>query len=197
MSCGRLKPEGYISRVVAPLRRPLARREPPAGHPERFLGDGQLFGMLFESLAIHDLGVYARALPGAPAEPLSYYRDSDGLEVDAVIGLRDGRWAPIEVKLGENKAPEAFASIARLRGKNLLALRRSVPFRLRKQEKGTSVLVIPVDRSFKNPCDQGLRRQRQEWEQLGGHPQAKAPQEAQWWATALGAPPLALSASFA
>ena len=74
-------------------------------------------GMLFESLAIHDLGVYARALPGAPAEPLFYYRDSDGLEVDAVVELRDGRWAPIEVKLGENKVPEAFESIARLRRK--------------------------------------------------------------------------------
>ena len=85
--------------------------------PERLLGDGQLFGMLFESLAIHDLGVYARALPGAPAEPLFYYRDSDGLEVDAVVELRDGRWAPIEIKLGENKVPEAFESIARLRRK--------------------------------------------------------------------------------
>jgi hypothetical protein len=28
--------------------------------------------------------------------------------------IRDGRWAPIEVKLGENKVPEAFANIARL-----------------------------------------------------------------------------------
>lgn len=85
--------------------------------PERLLGEGQLFGILFESLAIHDLGVYARAMPGASAEPLFYYRDSDGLEVDTVVELRDGRWAPIEVKLGENKVPEAFRSIARLRGK--------------------------------------------------------------------------------
>ena len=85
--------------------------------PERLLGDGQLFGLLFESLAIHDLAVYARSLPGAPSEPLHYYRDSDGLEVDVVIELRDGRWAPVEIKLGDNKAPEAFASIDRLRRK--------------------------------------------------------------------------------
>ena len=85
--------------------------------PERLLGDGQLFGVLFEALTIHDLGVYARAIPGAPANPLHYYRDSDGLEVDAVIELRDGRWAPIEVKLGENKVPEALASLDRLRRK--------------------------------------------------------------------------------
>lgn len=85
--------------------------------PERLMEDGQLFGVLFESLAIHDLGVYARALPGASSNPLHYYRDSDGLEVDAIVELRDGRWAPIEVKLGENKVPEAFANIERLRRK--------------------------------------------------------------------------------
>ena len=85
--------------------------------PERLLEDGQLFGVLFEALCLHDLAVYAQALPGAPAEPLHYYRDSDGLEVDAVIELRDGRWAPIEVKLGESKVPEAIASLNRLRAK--------------------------------------------------------------------------------
>lgn len=85
--------------------------------PQRLLEDGQLFGVLFESLAIHDLGVYSRALPGASMESLFYYRDSDGLEVDAVIELRDGRWAPIEIKLGEDKVPQAVESIRRLRNK--------------------------------------------------------------------------------
>ncbi len=85
--------------------------------PARLLEDGQLFGVLFENLCLHDLAVYVQSLPGAPAEPLRYYRDSDGLEVDAVIELRDGRWAPIEVKLGENKVPEAIESLNRLRAK--------------------------------------------------------------------------------
>lgn len=85
--------------------------------PERLLGDGQLFGLLFESLAIHDLTVYARSIAGASSEPLYYYRDSDGLEVDAIIELRDGRWAPVEVKLGDSKVCEAFESIERLRKK--------------------------------------------------------------------------------
>ena len=85
--------------------------------PERLLEDGQLFGLLFEALCLHDLAVYAQALPGAPPEPLHYYRDSDGLEVDAVIELRDGRWAAFEVKLGENKVPEAIAALNRLRAK--------------------------------------------------------------------------------
>ena len=82
--------------------------------PQRILEDGQLFGMLFESLCIHELGVYASVLPGAN---LFYYRDSDGLEADAVIELRGGKWAAFEIKLGENKFREAAASLNRLRDK--------------------------------------------------------------------------------
>lgn len=82
--------------------------------PTRLLQDGQLFGLLFESLCVHDLAVYASALPGAPVDSLRYYRDSDGLEVDAVIELRDGRWAAIEVKLGESQVATAAAALNRL-----------------------------------------------------------------------------------
>lgn len=85
--------------------------------PERLLSDGQLFGLLFESLVIHDLAVYTSMIPGAGHDSLHYYRDSDGLEVDAIIELRDGRWAAIEVKLGENKWKEGAASLNRLRRK--------------------------------------------------------------------------------
>ncbi len=82
--------------------------------PSRLVSDGQLFGLLFESLCIHDLAVYASALPGATADPLHYYRDSDGLEVDAVVEMRDGRWAAFEVKLGESQVESAAASLNRL-----------------------------------------------------------------------------------
>ena len=82
--------------------------------PERLLQDGQLFGLLFESLCMHDLAVYASALPGATKEPLHYYRDSDGLEVDAVVEMRDGRWAAFAVKLGEGQVGTAAASLSRL-----------------------------------------------------------------------------------
>lgn len=82
--------------------------------PSRLVSDGQLFGLLFESLCIHDLAVYASALPGATADPLHYYRDSDGLEVDAVVEMRDGRWAAFEVKLGESQVGSAAASLNRL-----------------------------------------------------------------------------------
>lgn len=83
----------------------------------RMLEEGQLFGILFESLCYHDLAVYASLLPQADSNPLRYYADADGLEVDFVIELRDGRWAAIEVKLGESKVPDAVKSLSRLKAK--------------------------------------------------------------------------------
>lgn len=85
--------------------------------PERLLSDGQKFGLLFESLCIHDLRAYAACIPGAHPGSLRYYGDSDGLEVDAIIELRDGRWAALEVKLGETKVPDGIRNIERLRQK--------------------------------------------------------------------------------
>ncbi len=85
--------------------------------PERLLGDGQTFGLLFESLCVHDLRAYASCLPGAHSRSLSYYGDSDGLEVDVIIELRDGHWAAIEIKLGEAKVADGISNIKRLRKK--------------------------------------------------------------------------------
>ena len=85
--------------------------------PGRLLSDGQTFGLLFESLCVHDLPAYAACLPGAHPGSLRYYGDSDGLEVDVIIELRDGRWAALEVKLGEAKVPDGIRNIERLRKK--------------------------------------------------------------------------------
>ena len=83
----------------------------------RVLDDSQTFGLLFETLVMRDLAVYMAANPAAAAEPIHYYRDADGLEVDFVLELADGRWAGIEVKVGELKADEGAASLLRLRSK--------------------------------------------------------------------------------
>lgn len=85
--------------------------------PERLLSDNQLMGLLFESLVVHDLRVYASLLDGAWMEPVRYYQDADGLEVDVIIELSDGRWAGIEIKLGEDKVPEGTRNLQRLRKK--------------------------------------------------------------------------------
>ena len=75
--------------------------------PERLVQDLSLLGLLFESMVIRDLRVYAQAVD---AEVL-HYRDSDGLEVDAIVEARDGRWAAFEVKLGFNQVEEAAANL--------------------------------------------------------------------------------------
>lgn len=77
----------------------------------------QLFGQLFEQLCLRGLRVYVSVMRSAKPDSLRYYRDADGLEVDAIVELRDGRWAGIEIKLGVNKAADAEASLLRLRDK--------------------------------------------------------------------------------
>ena len=64
--------------------------------PAGLLADLNYLGYLFESLVVRDLRVYAQA---NDAE-VSQYRDNEGLEVDAIVKSRDGRWAAFEVKLG-------------------------------------------------------------------------------------------------
>ncbi|MBR1478159.1 MAG: ATP-binding protein [Lachnospiraceae bacterium] len=64
--------------------------------PEGIFRDITTFGLLFESLAVHDLRVYADAI-GAHVYK---YRDSKKREADAVLQFADGSWALIEVKLG-------------------------------------------------------------------------------------------------
>ncbi len=79
-----------------------------AASPQKLLNDLNLFGFLFESLVVRDLRIYGQA---SGAEVL-HYRDNTGLEVDAILDARDGRWAAFEVKLGgEDKIEEASASL--------------------------------------------------------------------------------------
>ena len=64
--------------------------------PKDLMNDPDTFGLLFEDMAVRDLRVYTDALLGK----VYHYRDSDGLECDAVIHLRDGSYGLIEIKLG-------------------------------------------------------------------------------------------------
>lgn len=64
--------------------------------PEGIYKDMTTFGLLFESLVIHDLRVYCDSINAH----LYKYRDSKKREADAVIQFRDGSYALIEVKLG-------------------------------------------------------------------------------------------------
>lgn len=75
--------------------------------------DLNLLGLLFESLVVRDLRVYAQI---ARARVLQY-RDGSGLEVDAIVEGPGGSWAAFEMKLGGEKlvgeAAEALKKFAR------------------------------------------------------------------------------------
>ena len=70
--------------------------------PSDLINDLETFGLLFETLCARDLRVYAEALGGT----VYHYRDSSGLECDAVIHLRNGSYGLIEIKLGGENAIE-------------------------------------------------------------------------------------------
>lgn len=70
--------------------------------PDYFDKDYKTLGFLFESLVIRDLKIYSSEHGGK----VSYYRDRYGLEADVVLHLQDGRYALIEVKLGQSEIEE-------------------------------------------------------------------------------------------
>ena len=77
------------------------------------ISDFNTFGYMFESLCIRDLRVYVEAIGGK----VYHYRDKNGLEADMIIRLRDGRWAAIEVKLGQSEINKAAENLLKLRDK--------------------------------------------------------------------------------
>ncbi|MCQ2266016.1 MAG: DUF4143 domain-containing protein, partial [Bacteroidales bacterium] len=64
--------------------------------PTDLLNDLNTMGLIFETMAVRDLRTCADALDGE----IFHYRDSNGLECDAIIHLRNGQYGLIEIKLG-------------------------------------------------------------------------------------------------
>jgi predicted AAA+ superfamily ATPase len=75
--------------------------------PEGILNDFEYFGFLFESLCTRDVRIYAQANDG----DVFHYRDKSGLESDLIVRLRNGKWAAIEVKLGQKQIENAAANL--------------------------------------------------------------------------------------
>ncbi len=81
--------------------------------PDTLLKDMPTLGMLYEALCIRDLRVYAQKNHGQ----VFFYRDNVGLEADAVVALRDGRWGLVEIKLNQSQADAASDSLRRVANK--------------------------------------------------------------------------------
>ena len=73
--------------------------------PTDLMNDLNTFGLVFETLCVRDLRVFAEAIDG----DVYHYRDKNGLECDAVVHLRNGVYGLIEIKLGGEKLIEEGA----------------------------------------------------------------------------------------
>ena len=81
--------------------------------PDRLLRDVATLGLLFESLVVRDLRIYGQVMDAS----VFHFRDNTGLEADAVLERRDGRWAAFEVKLGSAAIDDAARSLLRVAAK--------------------------------------------------------------------------------
>jgi len=87
--------------------------------PRSLINDLKYTGFLFETLVTHDLRIYAQANDAI----VYHYRDSNRLEVDAIVQRYDGEWMAFEVKLGIGQIEEAaehlkkFAQIVDIKSK--------------------------------------------------------------------------------
>ncbi len=78
--------------------------------PDRLLQDTETLGFLFESLVIRDLRIYGQAIGATVA----HYRENTGAEADAILQMRDGRWAALDVKLGQRDIDKGASSLLRV-----------------------------------------------------------------------------------
>ncbi|MDD2232953.1 MAG: DUF4143 domain-containing protein [Sphaerochaetaceae bacterium] len=111
-------------------------------YPSDLIKDYRTFGLLFESLCIRDLRIYAESIGGE----VYHFRNANGLEADAIIHLDDGRWAAVEIKLGLNKLDASAANLLKLSSMTVnkpsfLMLMTSVGTAYRRPD---GVYVVPI-----------------------------------------------------
>jgi predicted AAA+ superfamily ATPase len=75
--------------------------------PSDLINDLNTFGILFESLCIRDMRIYAESIGGY----VNQYHDGSGLEADAIIHLKNGEWGAVEIKLGGDMIDKAAENL--------------------------------------------------------------------------------------
>ena len=80
---------------------------------DKLLLDLNYFGLLFESLSIKDIKIYADTNGGKAF----HYRDTRGLEIDAIVEYADGTWGAFEIKLGIGAVDEAAKNLLKFAAK--------------------------------------------------------------------------------
>lgn len=113
--------------------------------PSYFDLDMKTFGFVFETLCIRDLRIYTSALGGR----LSYYRDRYGLEADAVLHLRDGRYALIEFKLGAADIDEGARHLLEI--ERLVRKYNETETQVRLREPDLKIVITGTQYGYKRP----------------------------------------------
>lgn len=91
--------------------------------PKDLINDLETFGLLYETMAVRDLRVYAEALDGM----VYHYRDKNNLECDAVIHLRNGHYGLVEIKLGGSDLIEQGATSLKILAQKIDTSRMPAP----------------------------------------------------------------------
>lgn len=91
--------------------------------PKDLINDLETFGLLYETMAVRDLRVYAEALDGM----VYHYRDKNNLECDAVIHLRNGHYGLVEIKLGGSDLIEQGATSLKTLARKIDTTRMPAP----------------------------------------------------------------------
>ncbi len=116
--------------------------------PKDLENDLNTFGLMFETMAVRDLRVYAEALDG----DVFHYRDKNGLECDAVIHLHNGSYGLVEIKLGGSKLEEEGAKTLKELAKKIDTTRMREPSFLMvltglggyAYQRKDGVMVVPI-----------------------------------------------------
>lgn len=110
--------------------------------PDDLINDLNTFGLMFETLAMRDLRVYADVIDGT----VYHYRDKNNLECDAVVHLENGSYGLIEIKLGGAQLVKEGAS-------TLLELANKLDITRMKKPSFLMVLTGIGDYAYKRPDD--------------------------------------------
>ena len=116
--------------------------------PNDLMSDLNTFGLLFETMCIRDLRIYAEANGGQ----VYHYKDSSDLEYDAVVHLRNGSYGLIEIKLGGNKfIEEGVSTLNKLAAKIDTGRMKSPSFKMiltctgeYAYRRNDDILIVPV-----------------------------------------------------
>lgn len=116
--------------------------------PKDLINDLKTFGLVFETLCVRDLRVYADALGGK----VYHYRDANGLECDAVVHLPDGSYGLVEIKLGGEKLiGEGVTNLGKLASKLDTSKMKAPAFSMiitavgqRAYKRTDGIFIVPV-----------------------------------------------------